>query len=104
MFGPAFRVGNLLQGLQEDEKLGVGSLMLAGGLAGMFFWAPVYPADVVKSKIQVDDFRNPAYKGTLDCAIKVTSPSFSTTGCVSMLRCREGRNESVLHDRHSALH
>ena len=60
-----------MQGLQPNEKLGVGSLALAGGLAGLAYWGPVYPADVVKSKIQIDDFRNPAYKGAIDCAVKV---------------------------------
>ena len=59
------------QGLQPDEKLGIGSLVVAGGVAGCAFWAPVYPADIIKSKIQVDSFTNPEYKGVLDCARKV---------------------------------
>lgn len=59
-----------LQGLKEDEKLGLGSLVLAGGLAGVFYWGPVYPADIVKSKIQVDDFKHPQYSGSIDCAVK----------------------------------
>lgn len=45
--------------------------MLAGGTAGMLFWGPVYPADVLKSKIQVDSFTHPEYSGMLDCASKV---------------------------------
>ena len=61
----------LRQGLKPDEKLGVGSLALAGGIAGCAFWGPVYPADIIKSKIQVDSFTNPQYKGVIDCAIKV---------------------------------
>lgn len=62
-----------LQGLKEDEKLGLGSLVAAGGLAGVAYWGPVYPADIVKSKIQVDDFRNPQYSGSIDCAVKVSA-------------------------------
>lgn len=57
--------------MKEGEKLGVGSLALAGGLAGCAYWGPVYPADIVKSKIQVDSFQNPEYKGAIDCFIKV---------------------------------
>jgi len=63
-----------VQGLKEGEQLGVGTLAMAGGLAGVFYWGPVYPADIIKSKIQVDDFRNPEYKGIIDCAVKVTPP------------------------------
>lgn len=62
-----------MQGLKQDEKLGLGSLVLAGGLAGVFYWGPVYPADIVKSKIQVDDFKHPQYSGSIDCAVKVST-------------------------------
>lgn len=69
-----------VQGLEPDEKLGIGSLVVAGGLAGMAFWLPVYPADVIKSKLQVDDYHRPAYKGTIDCAIKAgtLAPDWAT--------------------------
>ena len=30
-----------VQGLQPGEKLGVGSLVLAGGVAGVAYWGPV---------------------------------------------------------------
>lgn len=60
-----------VQGLKQEDKLGVGSLIVAGGLAGVFYWGPVYPADIVKSKIQVDSFQNPQYSGSIDCAVKV---------------------------------
>ncbi|KAK9810326.1 hypothetical protein WJX72_008725 [[Myrmecia] bisecta] len=59
------------QGLSSVTELGMGSLILAGGIAGVSYWAPVYPADVIKSKLQIDDFRRPAYRGVLDCARKV---------------------------------
>ncbi len=59
------------QGLKDTKDLGVGSLMLAGGLGGVAYWGPVYPADVIKSRMQVDDLRNPQYKGMVDCFSKV---------------------------------
>lgn len=61
----------LLQGLSSTAELGVGSLILAGGLGGVAYWGPVYPADVIKSRIQVDDLQRPQYRGMLDCFSKV---------------------------------
>ena len=63
----------LLQGLQSTKELGVGSLMIAGGLGGVAYWGPVYPADVIKSRMQVDDLKNPQFRGMLDCFRKVVS-------------------------------
>ena len=45
--------------------------MLAGGAAGAVYWLCVYPADIIKSKLQTDNFRKPAFKGSLDCARQV---------------------------------
>ena len=56
---------------QDTSKLGRGSQLLAGGLAGGVFWLSVYPTDVIKSLIQVDDHRSPKYKGTTDAFRKV---------------------------------
>lgn len=61
----------VLQGLSSTEELGIGSTILAGGIGGVAYWGPVYPADVIKSRIQVDDLRNPQYRGMLDCFAKV---------------------------------
>lgn len=63
----------MLQGLQSASQLGPLSLVTAGAIAGSTFWALVYPADAVKSRIQIDDFKNPRYKGTIDCFRKVLS-------------------------------
>ena len=65
----------MLQGLKSVSELGPLSLVTAGALAGSTFWAFVYPADAVKSRIQIDDFKNPRYKGTIDCFRKVQSIS-----------------------------
>jgi solute carrier family 25 (mitochondrial carnitine/acylcarnitine transporter), member 20/29 len=43
---------------------------LAGGFSGFFFWAPWYPIDAIKSKIQADSLSNPKYFGSLDCVKK----------------------------------
>ena len=51
----------------------MGSLMIAGGLGGVAYWGPVYPADVIKSRMQVDDLKNPQFRGMMDCFRKVVS-------------------------------
>ena len=45
--------------------------MVAGGAAGAVYWLTVYPADIIKSKLQVDSYQRLIYKGTLDCARQV---------------------------------
>ena len=43
-------------------------LMNAGGIAGSLCWAVSYPADVVKTRLQVDGFSGERkYSGSLDC-------------------------------------
>lgn len=60
----------VMQGSPEG-KLGTSQLMLAGAGAGAVYWLTVYPADIIKSKMQVDSYKRPMYKGTLDCARQV---------------------------------
>mmetsp|Transcript_32556 Transcript_32556/g.56331 ORF Transcript_32556/g.56331 Transcript_32556/m.56331 type:complete len:294 (+) Transcript_32556:285-1166(+) len=45
-------------------------LILAGGLSGVMYWAPWYPIDSIKSKLQADSLANPRYSSTLDCIQK----------------------------------
>jgi hypothetical protein len=52
----------LLQGLGSTAELGPGALVTAGGLAGAAFWVCCYPADVIKSKIQTDNYFRPMYR------------------------------------------
>jgi solute carrier family 25 carnitine/acylcarnitine transporter 20/29 len=40
---------------------------LAGVTAGLGFWLPIYPIDVVKNNVQIDNFDKPKFKNTLDC-------------------------------------
>ncbi|XP_023246937.1 solute carrier family 25 member 45-like [Copidosoma floridanum] len=44
-------------------------ILVAGGVAGLTSWIPVIPFDTIKSRIQGDNFANPAYKGMIDCSI-----------------------------------
>lgn len=66
LFGVYEAMKQYLAGGQDTSSLGSGSLMLAGGLGGAVFWLSVYPADVIKSVIQVDDYNNPRFSGSLD--------------------------------------
>ncbi|XP_057976342.1 mitochondrial carnitine/acylcarnitine carrier-like protein [Malania oleifera] len=71
MFGVYEALKQFLAGGQDTSGLGRGSLILAGGLAGASFWAGVYPTDVIKSVIQVDDYKNPKYNGSFDALRKI---------------------------------
>lgn len=71
MFGVYEAVKQYMAGGRDTSGLGMGSLLLAGGVGGAAFWAFVYPTDVVKSVIQVDDYNNPKYKGTGDAFRKI---------------------------------
>ncbi|XP_050214424.1 mitochondrial carnitine/acylcarnitine carrier-like protein [Mercurialis annua] len=66
MFGVYELLKQSLAGGQDTSQLGRGSLMLAGGLAGASFWGLVYPTDVVKSVLQVDDYKNPRFSGSIN--------------------------------------
>ncbi|KAK9120740.1 hypothetical protein Syun_018357 [Stephania yunnanensis] len=66
MFGVYEATKQYLAGGQDTSSLGRGSLILAGGLAGASFWGFVYPTDVVKSVIQVDDYKNPKFSGSIN--------------------------------------
>ncbi|XP_059656788.1 mitochondrial carnitine/acylcarnitine carrier-like protein [Cornus florida] len=71
MFGVYEALKQYLAGGQDTSGLGRGSLIVAGGLAGASFWVSVYPTDVVKSVIQVDDYKNPKFSGSIDAFRKI---------------------------------
>ncbi|KAL8201075.1 hypothetical protein R6Q57_012414 [Mikania cordata] len=71
MFGVYEYLKQYIAGGTDTSGLGRGSLMLAGGLAGGAFWISVYPTDVVKSVIQIDDYKNPKYTGSIDAFKKI---------------------------------
>lgn len=71
MFGVYEALKQYFAGGTDTSGLGRGSLMMAGGLAGGAFWASVYPTDVIKSVIQIDDYKNPKYSGSIDAFKKI---------------------------------
>lgn len=71
MFGAYEATKLWLAGGKDPQSLGAGPKLVAGGVAGAVFWASVYPTDVIKSMIQVDDYKNPKYKGVADAFQKV---------------------------------
>ncbi|CAM0956085.1 unnamed protein product [Alopecurus aequalis] len=71
MFGVYEALKQYMAGGPDTSKLGQGSLILAGGLAGGALWLTVYPTDVVKSVIQVDDYKKPRYSGSIDALKKI---------------------------------
>ncbi|VAH17464.1 unnamed protein product [Triticum turgidum subsp. durum] len=73
MFGVYEAVKQYMAGGQDTSGLGQGSLILAGGLAGGALWLTVYPTDVVKSVIQVDDYKKPRYSGSIDALKKIVA-------------------------------
>ncbi|KAG9452141.1 hypothetical protein H6P81_005045 [Aristolochia fimbriata] len=71
MFGVYEALKQYLAGGRDTSELGRGSLIVAGGLAGASFWGAVYPTDVVKSVIQVDNHKNPKFSGSFDAFRKI---------------------------------
>ncbi|KAJ4958590.1 hypothetical protein NE237_025701 [Protea cynaroides] len=71
MFGVYEALKQHFAGGQDTSGLGRGSLIVAGGLAGASIWFVVYPTDVVKSVIQVDDYKNPKFFGSIDAFKKI---------------------------------
>ncbi|KAG6503711.1 mitochondrial carnitine/acylcarnitine carrier-like protein [Zingiber officinale] len=71
MFGVYEALKQYFAGSQDTSGLGRGSLIVAGGLAGASFWLSVYPTDVIKSVIQVDDYKKPKYTGSIDAFRKI---------------------------------
>lgn len=71
MFGAYEAIKQYIAGGTDTSGLGRGSLIIAGGLAGAAFWGSVYPTDVVKSVLQVDDFKCPKYSGSIDAFKKI---------------------------------
>jgi len=56
------------------ENPEVHKVAFSGAFAGVCFWFAVFPIDVIKTKMQIDNFENPQYKNMRDC-IKQTYKS-----------------------------
>ncbi|XP_004343393.1 solute carrier family 25 [Capsaspora owczarzaki ATCC 30864] len=65
---------------QDVSTLSPGLLALAGGIAGVMAWVPIYPIDVIKSRIQAQPSSalvaassgssSRPYSGVVDCAVR----------------------------------
>jgi solute carrier family 25 (mitochondrial carnitine/acylcarnitine transporter), member 20/29 len=52
----------------QDGDEGLGTMLVAGGLAGVASWVCCYPLDVVKSRLQAQGAASaPRYRGVVDC-------------------------------------
>lgn len=52
----------------DRTKISNWLILLFGGLSGFGEWLPGYPFDVIKSKYQADDVKNPKYTSIINCA------------------------------------
>ncbi|CAL9158871.1 unnamed protein product [Musa hybrid cultivar] len=73
LFGVYEALKQYYAGGKDTSGLGRWPLMVAGGLGGASFWLSVYPTDVVKSVIQVDDYKNPKYSGSVGALRKIAA-------------------------------
>lgn len=73
MFGVYEGLKQYLAGGRDTSGLGRTALLTSGGFAGAACWLIIYPTDVVKSVIQVDDFRQPKYSGSIDAFRKIVA-------------------------------
>ncbi|XP_057837357.2 mitochondrial carnitine/acylcarnitine carrier-like protein [Cryptomeria japonica] len=73
MFGVYEGLKQYLAGGRDTSELGRSALLTSGGLAGAACWLIIYPTDVVKSVIQIDDFRQPKYSGSIDAFRKIVA-------------------------------
>ncbi|RRT55822.1 hypothetical protein B296_00025975 [Ensete ventricosum] len=73
LFGAYEALKQYFAGGTDTSGLGRWPLMVAGGLGGASFWLSVYPTDVVKSVIQVDDYKNPKYSGSVNALRKIAA-------------------------------
>lgn len=73
MFGVYEAVKQYLAGGRDTSGLGSGSLMVAGAVSGASSWLFLYPTDVVKSVVQVDDYKKPRFAGSIDAFRKIAA-------------------------------
>lgn len=71
MFGVYEALKQYMAGDRDISSLGSGSLIVAGGVSGALSWIFIYPTDVVKSVVQIDDYRNPKFSGSIDVFRKI---------------------------------
>jgi len=66
-----YAVHSALKPGQTVKDLHPALVMACGAMGGFGMWIPVYPVDVIKSKLQTDGFGKDAkYQGIVDCIAK----------------------------------
>lgn len=56
---------------RREGPVSTGTMLLAGGIAGVISWVVVYPIDVLKSRLQADGMNGSfKYKNLFDCYVK----------------------------------
>ena len=60
----------LITGADENNELDFMKLLFAGATCGVLGALPVYPIDVIKTRIQMDGMGENKYNGIIDCVRK----------------------------------
>ncbi|KAL5102068.1 hypothetical protein RYX36_006395 [Vicia faba] len=73
MFGVYKATTQLIAGGNDTSKLCRDSIIASGGLADATFWCMVYPTDVdvVKSLLQVNDYKYQKFSGSIDALRRI---------------------------------
>lgn len=66
----------------EINENGYFAQSVGGIMAGLGFWLPIYPLDVIKNNIQIDDFNKPKFKNYSHCIRHI----YMTNGIIGFYR------------------
>jgi solute carrier family 25 carnitine/acylcarnitine transporter 20/29 len=72
---------------QKKKDVAIWKFLLSGGCAGLMLWWPVYPIDVLKSKIQSDALDKPKFAGVVDCVKKTLASEGPKAFAKGLLPC-----------------
>lgn len=59
----------LIKNFTHNGNVNLWGSLLAGGFAGLGFWAFIYPIDYIKTVIQADSLTQPKFRGSWHCAM-----------------------------------
>ncbi|KRT83680.1 mitochondrial carrier protein [Oryctes borbonicus] len=70
-FSSYFVTYECLTRTSSNSPVSTGTMLVAGGLAGVVSWIISYPVDIIKTRLQIDGVDGPrVYKNSLDCLKK----------------------------------